>query len=310
MELLDFALSLEDPLKPYGEVETLLYYSLVSKPLSKFTGKREIASKNWIPNASLPYLLRRGSYNPPLTSLQVHENVDKKFLKMRRELRHLREAKGKISKIQEVIWNYFLPRKLADYFYACNHESPGRQIQRIFIDVDRGKGITSEEARIAASCFLNELDDAETFQSISNDFRKERFSSWTGSSFHIYLFLKKPMHPSFYLDNFQARKNKMDVITEVSSLVSKSTNLKIASGHEKIQGRINFDPSGTPSGKLARMPLGSLHMKDAKTVDGVSIPLKSGRLYEPGLINELREYNPRKVLEDLKELQKSIPSLS
>ena len=57
---------------------------------------------------------------------------------------------------------------------------------------------------------------------------------------------------------------------------------------------------------MARAPF-SLHMKDARTIDGVAIPLTEDMLKSKSLINELREYSPKKVVDSLNELAKRFP---
>lgn len=73
-----------------------------------------------------------------------------------------------------------------------------------------------------------------------------------------------------------------------------------------MKNTISVDPSQTPSGKLCRVPLGSLHMKDAGTVDGVSVPLTLDMLDE-NIIGELGLYTPKMILEELPKLAKRLP---
>lgn len=84
------------------------------------------------------------------------------------------------------------------------------------------------------------------------------------------------------------------------------TEIPVVGGHVKVKKAISIDPSQTPSGKLCRVPLGSLHMKDAQTVNGVSVPLKPDML-EKSLVRELQAYTPAKILEELPELAKRLP---
>ena len=60
-----------------------------------------------------------------------------------------------------------------------------------------------------------------------------------------------------------------------------------------------IDPSQTPSGKLARAPF-SLHMRDAKTVDGVAVPVDLKKVD----LEELRSLKPETVLKKLERYSK------
>jgi hypothetical protein len=134
--------------------------------------------------------------------------------------------------------------------------------------------------------------------------------AWTGSSFHVYLLFKAPQPAKIYDSTFQYSKAapEQNFTGKWVAALRKRVSFKIAGGHEKLADAIIVDPSQTPSGKLARMPLGSLHMKDAKTVVGVSMPLDVKRLSEKNLEKELRALTPRGVLEDLTSLSRLLPS--
>jgi hypothetical protein len=131
---------------------------------------------------------------------------------------------------------------------------------------------------------------------------------WTGKSFHVYIFLKKPQPTSFYTKYFQYDKNHPDqgLIGNWAKNIEKRTKIKTRGGHEKIAGAITIDPSQTPSGKLCRAPF-SLHMSDWKTVDGVAIPLKTQQLSDPSLVSKLQKYTPEKVVKELNRLTKALP---
>ena len=91
-----------------------------------------------------------------------------------------------------------------------------------------------------------------------------------------------------------------------AAAVAKETGLRVEGGHEKKAGVLNIDPSQTPSGKLCRAPF-SLHMKEAKTIDGVDLPLKIEMLGEKGLVKHLRAYDADKVINELNDLAKRLP---
>jgi len=289
-----------DILHPFGDLDVLSYYSKVAPKLGKFLKGREIAAKVLIPN--FRPLLNRGSQLPLLTPEELSK-VDDSFLKMRSKGTKLEEARERLTPLQEKIWKYFPPRKLADLFYATNGEK-GKKLDRIFFDIDRGEGVGAEDAQKAAALLLEEMRKDEQLNSLL-DFKF--FVMYTGNSFHIYLMLKKEVDSSFYEKHLSYSKNN-----PLASLTGKwvenvrKKGLKISGGHEKLKGSIILDPSQTPPGKLARAPF-SLHMSDPKTVDGIAIPLEEGMLKEKSLLKRLRAYTPEKALDELDSLAKLLP---
>ncbi|MBI5229535.1 hypothetical protein HY991_05470 [Candidatus Micrarchaeota archaeon] len=308
-ELEQIALDAKDPIKPFGQIDTLLFYSLTARKLRKFLAGKELAAKNWMP-AGIPYLIKRGSKEPPLFVDELADGVDAKFLSEKRKY-HLNEVEARLSPLQKKIWNYFLPRKLNDFFYATNGEAPGKPIERLFIDLDRGEGVSSEDAQEVVKHFFDMIEESAELKEVVG-YKPSSLISWTGSSFHIYLFFKKPIPNSFYLEHFkcESKKKEVEPLTLAERWIEKlkkSTKAKVAGGHEKIKGTLTIDPSQTPSGKLCRVPLGSLHMKTAKEIDGVSLPLKSEMLEEKDLVKQLNQYTPKKFLEEIDELAKRLP---
>lgn len=289
-----------DILHPFGDLDVLLYYSKVAPRLTKFLKGKEIAAKVLIPK--FRPLLNRGSQLPLLTPEELAK-VDDSLLRMRSGGTKLEEARGRLSPLQEKIWKYFPPRKLADLFYATNSEK-GKKLDRIFFDLDRGEGVSAEDAQKAAALLVEEMRNDKELNSLL-DFKF--FIMYTGSSFHIYLMLKKEVDASFYEKHLAYSKND-----PLSSLTGKwvesvrKKGLKISGGHEKLEGYLILDPSQTPPGKLARAPF-SLHMSDPKTVDGIAIPISEKMLKEKGLLKRLRAYTPEKILDELDSLSKLLP---
>ncbi|MEM3555425.1 MAG: hypothetical protein QXF56_01770 [Candidatus Micrarchaeia archaeon] len=291
----------KDVVKPFGEVDVLLYYGIVGSKLVGFLKGKELAAKNWFPpKGGLPTVLKRGSKEEPLYIDEFVDAITPGFLSLRGK--HLEEVRDKLAPSQQKVWRYFVPRKLSDLFYATNNEGEGKSIDRIFFDLDRGEGVTSEYAQQVAREFLAVMED---------DLRElnceKRFVMWTGSSFHVYLFLKKRMPPSFYEENFQV-STKGGLQTAAQKWVDelKKKGLKVSGSHEKIAGVVAIDPSQTPSGKLARAPF-SLHMQDYKTINGVAIPLDLNMLDDKKLVEELKQYTPNRVVEELNSLSKRLP---
>ncbi|MEW6329741.1 MAG: hypothetical protein AB1468_06555 [Candidatus Micrarchaeota archaeon] len=308
--LAELAEEVQDVVRPFGHAETLLFYGLVAPKLKKFLAGKEIAAKNWLPSGPMPYLIKRGSKEEPLGAEEMAREITPEFLEIRRTTEHLADAKSKLTRAQQKIWNYFLPRKLADFFYATNGEGEGKPIERIFFDLDRGERITSEQARAVADAFVEVIDDDVEFKvQLGKILESEKLVAWTGSSFHVFLFFKKPQPAQIYEKYFQYTKKDpgASFTGRWAAQVAKKVGFKVVGGHEKKPDEINIDPSQTPSGKLCRAPLGSLHMADARTVDGVSLPLERKMLGERGLVEELHAYTPKKLIEEIDSLAKRLP---
>jgi len=288
-----------DILRPFGQLDVLALYAIVSSELEAFLGDREISSRIWLKERTL---LKRGSQLPPLNVKEMAGDVTFDLLEVRAKM-GLSEARANLSSTEQKIWSYFPPRKLCDYFYATNHEGQGKEIDRIFYDIDRPKDMPHEKAREITHLFLQEVMADDQFQRFVQG---RPFVAWTGSSFHIYLFLKKKQKHSFYVDEIQYTEKAPEkgFTAKWLEAVRTRTEIKLTAGHEKKPGIITIDPSQTPSGKLARSPLGSLHMSNHETVDGVSLPVEIDRLQDKGLTQSLREYAPERVLDELSRFSK------
>jgi len=289
----------EEILKPYGSLDVLGYYSQVSQVLKKFLRGREIAVKVWLPKG-IPFFLKRGSNSKPLF-IEDLRDVNDKMLKLRAE-HGLSDVGDKLTGKQALIWEYFVPRKLMDFFYACNGEHPGKPIDRIFIDIDKGKEVDSEIARKVAKELVNIIKQDEEFAKL---IKFKIFLMWTGSSFHVYLLLDKNISLDFYNKHLAYHKNNpFDSFTgRWSAEIKKKLKLDVQGGHEKTPKHITLDPSGTPSGKLARVPF-SLHMKKAREIDGVAVPLSEKELEDKKLIKRLKKLTPEEVLKSLNKYSK------
>ena len=304
MSLRDELIEAKDVLRPFGFLDVLPYYSAVSEAIEGFLKNKELASKIWIPNG--PLILKRASKLEPL---YVNEMVtlarDVSFFREKRAM-HLSEVRESIDDVQAKAWSYFPPRKLADFYYATNNEGKDKPIERIFFDIDRGKQVSAEEARLVAHAFLEELEADERFAEVVGKFKT--FVMWTGNSFHIYVFPPTPLPTSFYqkyLSYSKTAPSLFNILTPLVKRVREKTGLNVVGGHEKGNDRIVIDPSQTPSGKLARCPF-SLHMKDAKHVDGIALPLSKEMLEDKHLIEFLQKQTPKTVLESLEDWQKHL----
>lgn len=293
----------KDALKPFGSLDILYYYAVISEKLERFLGKKEIAVKVWLSNPQIiSFFLKRGSNSPPLCIKDLRI-VDENMLRLRAG-HGLSEVKNKLTKKQILIWEYFVPRKLMDFFYACNNEGQGRQIERIFIDIDKGKNVKPEIAQEVAKNLAEMIKKDGEFNKLV---KYRTFIMWTGNSFHIYLLLKKPVNLDFYNKYLAYHKDAplSSFTGRWAQEISKKTGRDVRGGHEKTSGHITIDPSGTPSGKLARCPF-SLHMKSASEVDGVAVPLSEADLKKKNLVVELRKLTPKAVLENLKYCAKKL----
>jgi len=290
-------------LKPFGELDVLLFYSIVSPELKTFLGDREVASKVWLKQRSL---LNRGSQLPPLHADEIATKVSVDLLQLRARM-GLADARDSLNAVEQKIWGYFPPRKLCDYFYATNHEGRGGEIDRIFYDIDRPKDMPHEKAREVAGLFLEAILSDGQFREYVSD---RPLVAWTGSSFHVYLFLKQREKQSFYTENihYSDATPEKGFTAKWLQIVKRKTQIPVIGGHEKKPECITIDPSQTPSGKLARSPLGSLHMSDYQTVDGVSIPIEAGRLHDQELTKTLREYTSKRLLSEMRQLSKVMSS--
>ncbi len=298
MSLMDVLLESEDVLKPFKFLDVLPYYSVISSFLTDFLRKKELASKVWIPHG--PLILKRGSKLQPIYVDELSRlSSDLGFFEEKRKM-HLSDARGSIDELQDRAWNYFPPRKLADFYYATNGEGKNKPIERIFFDIDRGLGISAEDARLVTKAFVEELESNDELSSKIGSFRT--FVMWTGHSFHVYVFPNKNLDPDFYrryLSYSKSVPSLFNLLEEMVKKVREKTRLNMVGGHEKGEGRVVIDPSQTPSGKLARCPF-SLHMKDAKHVDGVALPLARDMLDDSNIVDDLKKQNPDSVIENLK----------
>jgi len=306
--LLKFAKkNLEDLIAPFGRIDVLLLYGIAASKLKKYLGDRELAGKIWMPSGRMPYLLKRGSKLDPLFAHELEEAVTLEFLELRSKTEHLSAAKNDLTDLQVKAWQYFLPRKLADFFYATNHEGPGNEIDRIFFDIDRSNGMSAEQAQETTRIFVETLKEDREFENLLGSF--EPFIYWTGNSFHVLFFLDKLMPGSFYDEHFQYLKNdpERNFTGKWVKKINDQVEFTVVGGHERHVNSMNIDPSQTPSGKLCRVPLGSLHMKDAAAIDGVSVPITEKMLYEDDLAYKLVNYSPHDIIENLNQLEMLLP---
>src|SRR3989338_5505670 len=304
MPLADIAKKSRNILRPYEHTEVLLYYGIVAQKLKKYLKGKEIAVKVWLPSGRMPFFIRRGSKDEPLFIEEFCEGATEHLIEVRKEIENLKDAESKLTKAEAKAWHYFVPRKLVEFFYATNNEGAGKKIDRIFFDLDRG-GIPAEDAQKDAKSLIELIEkDAELKKII----KFKTFVMWTGNSFHVYLLLDKPITNADYEKYFSHKKDKpLESFTgKWAEKIRNELKIKVFGGHEEIKGAITIDPSQTPSGKLCRAPF-CLHMKDAKTVDGVAIPLTKEMLEDKNLVKQLQSYTPEKVVKELNELAKRLP---
>jgi hypothetical protein len=232
----------QDVLKPFGQLDVLLLYAIVSSELERFLGDREVASRVWLKQRTL---LNRGSQLPPLHVEEIAGKVTPDLLRARAKT-GLAEARGTLNAVEEKIWRYFPPRKLCDYFYATNHEGQGRDIERIFYDIDRPRDMPHEKSREVTRLFHDTILNDDQFREFVHD---RPLVAWTGSSFHVYLFLKQRQKHSFYAEEVQYTEKTPEKGYTAKWLreVREKTSIKVIAGHEKKPGVITIDPSQTPS---------------------------------------------------------------
>jgi len=299
--------NLENLVTPFGQADVLLLYGIAAGKLEKYLGDRELAGKIWMPSGRMRHLLKRGSKLEPLFAHELNEAVTLEFLELRSKTEHLSAAKNDLTDLQVKVWQYFLPRKLADFFYATNHEGPGKEIDRIFFDIDRSDGMSAGQAQETTRTFIETIKDDSELENLLGNF--DFFVYWTGNSFHVLFFLEKLMPSSFYDEHFQYSKNdpEHNFTGQWAKKVNEQIDFKVVGGHERQGNSINIDPSQTPSGKLCRVPLGSLHMKDALNIDGISVPITEKMLYEEDLAYKLTNYRPKNIIENLSKFETFLP---
>lgn len=306
--LLSFAeKNLEELVTPFGQTDVLLIYAIAAGRLKKYLGDRELAGKIWMPSGRMRYLIKRGSKLEPLFAHELEEAVTLEFLELRSKTEHLSSAKEEITDVQAKVWQYFLPRKLSDFFYATNHEGPGKEIDRIFFDIDRSKGISAEQAQETTQIFVETIKEDQELEELLGNY--DLSINWTGNSFHVLFFLDELMASSFYDEHFQYSKNdpERNFTGKWAKKINELVEFKVAGGHERQGNSINIDPSQTPSGKLCRVPLGSLHMEDPETMNGISIPLTEKMLYNEDLVSKLTLYTPKDIIKNLSDIEKHLP---
>jgi len=286
-----------DILKPFGEIDVLNLYWKVSPYLKDFLKGKEIASKTWIPKSRIPYFLNRARKLGALW-IEDFDEINEEFLMLRAK-HHLNEVHKKITQKQALLWRYFVPRKYSEFFYATNGEGEGKEIERIFIDIDR-TNLPAEKSLLVARMLVELMEEQRSEDGEFNDIVRSIAVYWTGSSFHVYCFLRNPQPPEFYDEKIKYHRSGALFTSWTDVWVRKirqKVDFKVAGGHEKLENHIVIDPSQTPSGKLARVPLGCLHIKNFEP-DGVSVPLSENMLYNNGIVDRLKALTPEEVVRD------------
>jgi len=273
-----------------GQLDCLSYYRKVFLKLKGFLGDREIATKIYI-GKNIPYIIKRGSKDEPLFINEL--KIRDKFIELRKA-ENLEDARNQLNKTEEKIWHYFVPRKITEMHYACNHEE-GKIIDRIFIDIDRGRKYSTEDSRKVALELINCI---KTDKELNKNLKFKTLILWTGKSFHVYLMLNKKFPVSLYNDFFSWNKNGKTFTEKYAMKISEKTGIKVEAHHEKEANKIILDTSATPPGKLARCPF-SLHASIKGEIDGISVPLKENDLKRKNIINELLSLTPDKVINNL-----------
>ena len=269
-----------------GQLDCLSYYAKIFSKIKSFIRDRELATKTFIPESPIPFILHRGSDDPPLKLSDIR--ITPGFLKKRLG-KKLNQVEKELDENQKLIWRYFVPRKFTELHYACNYEGPGKSFDRIFIDTDVGKNIQESRYIDVVKQLLKEIRVDKDLKKLTS-FRI--YLLWTGKSIHVYLLLSKKLPHSAYNKYFAFTKSTLT--SKWAQKISEKTKMKVKAGHQRTPGAIILDTSATPSGKLARCPY-SLHLSSKGKFDGVSVPLKESDL-KTGLFNKLKRLTPEKAL--------------
>ena len=288
---------MSDFLHGYWELDVLGRYGKIAPYLKKLLQGKEIASK--IVGEKF-VLLKRWTKNTPLF-IDDFKEIDEKYLQLRAK-HHLDEVKDQLTPKQILLRQYFVPRKLINFFYACNNEY-GNTIDRIFIDIDRQTN-SADDARKAANELIKIILSDKQFTKLID---YKLLILRTGSSFHIYVVLKDTIDHAFYDSYLSYGKGKENsFITRRAAEVSKATKLKVLAGHERKKWAIILDTSNTPPGKLARCPF-SLHIKGSKTIDGICVPVSKEELADVKLIQKLQKLTPEAIWKNIDKYVSLLP---
>ncbi|MBN1455451.1 MAG: hypothetical protein JW945_04290 [Methanomicrobia archaeon] len=309
MSLVRFARQRGDILKPYGQIDVLLLYAIVAAKIGPYLEGRELASRIWLPKkgGGRPYIIKRGSKDEPLSANELVEAVTPEFLKIRADEEKLSRAEEDLTPVQRKVWRYFVPRKLINFFYATNTEDLSGSIDRVFLDLDRGPGITAAQAHAATTLLLELIRSEDELMDLTGG--KRPFTYWTGNSFHVILLLKDAQPHSFYDEQFKYRKSDPEgsFTGRWAKQINDRVDFEVAGGHEKKMHRLNIDPSQTPPGKLCRVPLGSVHVSDPETIDGFSIPVTNRMLKRNNLTEMLINLQATDILSEINKLAARVP---
>jgi hypothetical protein len=301
--LVEYAKSSGDVLQPHGKLDVLAYYGLIAPKLETYLHGRELATRTWLPQSRIRSVVKRGSQGPPLYIRQLARAVTPQMINARMKYAHLEEGRNVLSPDQALVWYYFPPRRLVEFLYATNREGEGREINRFFYDIGQGRGVTAEDAIEVAALLAQAAVDDDQAREMT---RGNPFVSWTGSSFHVMLSLKELQPARFYHDQIEYSGHGRTLTDRLIDRVTKEARVPVTGGHTRVPGHVNIDPSRTPSGHLCQVPLGCLHMSDAATVEGVSVPLTRDMLCREE-VARLRRYTPGKIIDELDELARRLP---
>ena len=266
----DIAKGKSDILRPYNsEIDTILYYGLIAPYLRNYLRGRELATKIWLFKGSLKAIVKRGSSEEPLYIDDLASSVTSDLLAAREKYGELHTARPYITDKQELAWKYFVPRRLIGFHYATNREGEGREITRVFLDLDRGYGISASDALDAAIALVSVMQSDDKYDQY---FKREPFIAWTGSSFHVMLTLRSTQPAGFYSFHLEASGGSNVSMVEQCA--------------DQVNGRVQF-----------KVVAG----------DGVSLPLTADMLHRD-LLPGLESYTPEKIIEDIRELAARLPS--
>ena len=301
--LLEYAADVGDILRPYGDLDLLLYYGLIAEKLTPYLHGRELATRTWLPKGRIRAVVKRGSLNHPFYIEEMAGAITPSMMRAREKFEHLDDAKHMLSPEQALAWFYFVPRKYMGFHYATNREGEGREISRVVYDIVRGRNMSAEDAiEVAALLAQAVMEDDQA----SGLLRGRPSISWTGSSFNVTLSLNSLQPASFYRAQIEYTGRGHSLTDRLIAHVIKASKVPVAGGPVRPPGHITVDPSQTPSGHLCRVPLGSLKMKSASVIEGVSVPLMPDMLRRDE-VADLQSYTPRRIIDELDELARRLP---
>lgn len=301
--LQEYAVDSGDIFRPRGELDVLAYYGMIAQKLEKYLSGRKLATRVWPPKGRVRSVMIRSPPVSPLHIRQLAGSVTLELMDVRAKYRNLDAARHVLSSGQALVWYYFPTRRMIELYYALNREGEGRVIDRVLYEIGRGRGVSGEDAIEAAALLASAaMDDGQVRELVSG----KPFVSWTGCSFNLVLSLAEAQPARFYEEQLAYSGRGRTLTDRLIDRVNREAGVPVTGGRARLPGYVTVDPSQTPSGHLCQVPLGSLLMRDAMTIEGVSVPLTLDMLRREE-VAYLQSLTPGRIIDELDGLAQRLP---